>query len=123
MAQWTLTDNSTGSPVVLTFDWNPKGFDHPGRDATLVQHQTSAPSGQDLLFQGRDKMRRAKFEGAVGTETFYNSLDTWKDKWYPLVLTDDQGNTWNIIIETWTWKRIKRRNAWRFDYTAQVIVL
>lgn len=123
MAQWTLTDNSTGTPVVLTFEWNPSAFRLPGRTANLTTETTTAPNGQVLLFQGKDQPKTANFEGAVGTQTFFSDLNTWKDKWYPLELSDDEGTTWTIIIKTWTWTRIKRRNPWRYDYTAEVIVL
>lgn len=120
---WTLTDNSTGSPEVMTFDINPNSFDAPGRSANITLEQTTGPNGQTLLYQGRDSAKTAKFSGVVRTEAFFNTLNTWKDKWYPLVLTDDQGNSWNIIIREWTWTRLRRQNNWRYNYTADVIVL
>lgn len=120
---WKLTDNSTGSPVVLEFDWNPNKFDPPGRSANVAEELTTAPNGQVIVFQGRDKTRKATFAGAVGSQTFYNSLNTWKDKWYPLTLTDDQNNSWTILITDWKWTRIRRTNNWRYDYTATVMVL
>lgn len=123
MAQWTLTDNSTGIPEVLTFDWNPNKFDPPGRSSNITSDLTTAPNGQTIFFQGRDKMRTATFEGAVGDAVFYAELDEWKNKHYPLELTDDQGNTWTILIQEWKWTRVKRRNPWRYDYSAQVVVI
>lgn len=123
MAQWTLTDNSSGTPDVLTFDWNPRAFEPPGRTAGITSESSTAPNGQNIYFQGRDQMRTAKFEGGVGSQTFYQDLDTWKDKHYPLVLTDDQGSSWTIIFQDWKWTRVKRRNPWRYDYTAVVVVL
>lgn len=120
---WTLTDNSTGTPEVMTFDINPNSFDPPGRQATIVQEQVTAPNGQTLLFQGRDQTRTASLSGVVATQAFYETLNTWKDKWYPLVLTDDQGNSWNVVIQEWTWTRLRRTNNWRYDYSAKVIVL
>lgn len=123
MAQWKLTDFSSGVGVDLVFEWNPNKFDPPGRSSNITAEVTTAPNGTTLIFQGRDKLRRSTFEGAVGSQAFYTDLNTWKDKHYPLVLTDDQLNTWDILIEEWKWVRIKRRNPWRFDYTAQVIVL
>jgi len=123
MAQWTLTDDSTGSPVVLTFDWNPSEFDPPGRASNIVADVTSAPNGQSILFQGRDKVRTLTFKGAVGTQSFFASLDLWKDKFYPLTLTDDQGSTWTVMFQDWKWTKIKRRNRWRYDYTAKMFVL
>ena len=123
MAAWTLTDNSTGSPVVMTFDINPNTFNPPGRNTNVVVELTTAPNGQTLLYQGRDNSREISFSGAVLTQSFYNKLNTEKDKNYPLVLTDDQGNTWNIIFRTWRWTRLRRFNNWRFDYETTVIVI
>lgn len=123
MAQWTLTDNSTGSPVVLTFDINPNEFDKPGRKSNLVAQIVSAPNGGIVVFQGRDAPLELIFKGAVLTQSWYEDLDLWKDKHYPLTLTDDEGTQWTILFQTWTWKRIKRRNPWRFDYTAKALVL
>ena len=123
MAAWTLTDNSTGSPDILTFAINPNAFNPPGRNSNIITEQTSAPNGQNLIFQGRDKTKESTFSGAVLTQSFYSDLDIWKDKFYPLVLTDDQGSTWDIIFRTWSWTRLHRTNAWRYDYSATVLVL
>ncbi len=123
MVQWTLTDNSTGSPVVMTFDINPNEFEHPGRRSNLLAEVVSAPNGGVVFFQGRDKSRDLTFQGAVLTQSFYDKLDAEKDKHYPLILTDDEGTQWTILFESWTWKRVKRRNPWRFDYTAKAKVL
>ena len=123
MVQWTLTDNSTGSPVVFTFVVNPSEFTRPGRASNIVNHQTSAANGQTIVFQGRDKIRSLTFKGAVLTQSFFNGLDAEKDKHYPLTLTDDEGTAWTILFQDWQWTRVKRRNPWRFDYTAKAQVL
>lgn len=123
MAQWTLTDNSTGTPVVLTFDINPTKFEHPGRQSNLSFEQTTSPAGGYIAFQGKDRPQSLSFSGAVITESFYDDLNTWKDKWYPMTLTDDEGNTWDIIIQEWKWTRVKRRNPWRFDYSCKATVI
>jgi len=123
MAQWTLTDNSGGAPVVMTFDINPVGFEPPGRDATIESQSTTAPNGQHIFFQGKDQIPTASFEGAVNTQTFFDTLNIWKDKSFPLVLTDDEGRSWTILFKGWKWTRIKRRSPNRWDYTAEVFVL
>lgn len=123
MAQWSLTDNSTGTPVVLEFEWNPIKVDTPGRSNNMTTEQTTASNGSVIFFQGRDTPRMIRFEGGVGSETFYNSLNTWKDKFYPLVLTDDQNSTWTVIFKSWSWDRVKRRNPWRYNYSAEMYVL
>lgn len=123
MAQWSLTDNSTGSPVVLSFEWNPIKVDTPGRSSSMTTEQATAPGGAVIFFQGRDNPQMIRFEGGVGSETFYDDLNIWKDKFYPLVLTDDQGSSWNVIFKSWSWDRVKRRNPWRYNYTAEMYVL
>lgn len=123
MAQWTLIDNSTGSPVVMTFDINPVGFDPPGRESSISTQATTAPNGQSVMFQGHDKIPKATFTGAVITQSFFDTLNIWKDKGYPLILTDDVGQTWTILFSSWKWTRVKRTNVWRHDYTAEVFIL
>ena len=124
MAQWKITDNSTGTPVDYTFIINPNAFTPPPREASISSTQAVSPTGGALLFQGRDKVVRLQFDGLVHTETFYNSLRTQLAKWYPVDLTDDQGNSWSVVFEKSTFKRVKRAtNHWRFDYTVTAIVV
>ena len=118
MAQWTLTDNSTGSPVVFTFPVNPNEFTPPGRNATIGTTLGTAPNSIAILMQGRDAIRGGSFSGAVLTETFFNDLQTEADKAYPLVLADDQGTIFDILITGIKWERIRRFNfPFRHDYT------
>lgn len=124
MAKWTITDSSTGSDVVWTFPVNPNAFKHPGRSATIKSEMAVSPTGGVILFQGRDNVTQLSFSGIVNSETFYNELKTQLDKWYTLLLTDDQGSTWDIVITSYSMTRVKRAlNQWRYDYevTAKVI--
>jgi hypothetical protein len=115
---WTLTDNSSGSPVVYSFPINPNTFDPPGREANIVQESLTAPNAQPLIFQGRDKVNTGSMTGLVNTEAFYQDLQLWADKHYVMVLTDDQGRSWNILITSVKWTRLRRAiNQSRFDYT------
>lgn len=118
MAQWTLVDNSTGSPVVFTFPINPNEYQPPGRQANITSELGTAPNSQVVLFQGRDNTSRGSVSGLVNTQAFYADLNTWTDKWNVLTLTDDQANTWDILIVDMKWTRIRRaNNQWRYDYT------
>ncbi len=118
MAKWTLTDNSTGSPVIYTFPINPNEFDPPGRTSTVQSEQTTAPNGQHIVFQGRDVVSRGSFSGLVNSETFHDSLEVESDKFYVLTLTDDQASTWDILTTNFSWTRVRRAsNQWRYDYT------
>ena len=124
MAQWTLTDNSTGSPVVFTFPMNPIEFEHPGRDANIIMETTTGSTGGTIMFQGRDAVPQLSFSGKVTSETFYNDFRAELDKWYDLVLTDDQGASWNVIVTNYTFKRNKSAiNHHRYDYSVTCKVI
>jgi hypothetical protein len=101
----------------LNFEVNPNEFNPPGRQANMHQETVVSPGGNTILFQGRDQVRTGTMSGAIISQSWYNSLSTWADKWNPLVLEDDQGQTWNIVITRFTKKRIRRRNDWRYDWT------
>jgi hypothetical protein len=121
---WTLTDNSSGSPVVLTFDINPSDAEYPGRQANLIQESGSSPVATPIVFQGRDALPSLSFTGRVRGQTSYGDFDTWKDKWYPLVLTDDLSNSWTVLIRSWNFTRLRRHvEPWTFEVKAEFMVL
>lgn len=124
MARWTITDNSTGTPVVWTFPMNPDQFDPHGRKASISAEVTVGSIGGTILFQGQDEVPSLSFSGKITSETFHDDFRTQFDKWYDLMLTDDQGNTYNIVVSSYTLKRIRSAlNYWRFDYTVECKVL
>lgn len=120
---WTLTDNSTGVAEVYEFPINPSEFKPPGRRANITQESTTAPNGQAIVFQGRDQTRTGTMNGAVIQEQHYTDLKYWFDKWTPLVLTDDLGQSWNIVIQEASWDRLRRaQHPWRHDYSVTFLV-
>lgn len=121
---WTLTDNSTGSPVVYSFVVNPNEFSPPGRDATISEEISTAPNGNAIVFQGRDKVQTGKMSGTVFTSQQYTDITIWMNKWVPLQLTDDLGNTWAIVIRKLSWDRVRRlRSPYRHNYSVEFTVL
>jgi hypothetical protein len=124
VTQWTLTDNSTGTPVVWTFPMNPIEFSHPGRKASILTETTVSPTGSTILFQGRDAVPTLSFGGTITSATFYSELREQLDKFYDLVLTDDQLATWTIIVESYTMDRKKSGiNHHRYSYNVTCKVL
>lgn len=120
---WTLTDNSSGTPEVYEFPINPNEFKPPGRRANITQESSTAPNGALVVFQGRDGARTGRMSGAVMSEQHYTDLLAWFDKWYPLVLQDDLGQTFNILITSVDWDRLRRaQHPWRFDYSVEFLV-
>jgi len=125
MASWKITDNSTGSPVVFTFPISPNKFGPPGRKANIKDESTTGSVGGTIMFQGRDAVPTLTFSGTINSSTFHDNLRAELDKWYDLVLTDDQGAYWNIIITDYSLERIKSAvNHHRYSYnvTAKVLV-
>lgn len=124
MAQWKLTDYSTGSPVEYEFPINPNAFSHPGKDIDVKNEQTVATTGSVVMFMGRPKVPDLSFSGSIRTEQTYNDMVTWMHKWNPLQLTDDQGNTWTIIIKKYAPTRLRKaNNQWRFNYVVEASVV
>lgn len=124
MAAWTLTDNSTGVPVVYTFPISPKEFTHPGRSASITGEATTGPVGGTILFQGRDEVPTLSFRGTITSAAMYTGLRAELDKWHDLVLTDDQGASWVIIVSSYSMDRIKSAiNHHRYSYSVTAKVL
>lgn len=124
MAQWKLTDSSSGSSVDLVFPINPKEFSPPNRSATVKNEQTVAGSGSTIMFMGRDQLPVLSFSGSIRTEAFFNDMVEWTNKWYPLTLTDDQGSSWSILITSFSPKRRRKaNNQWLFDYSVEANVV
>ena len=119
---WTLEDNSTGSTVTYSFPYNPNAFTPPGRQASFSQQQTVSTTGASVLFQGRDKSPTGQLSGRARSQSQVSDIDTWCDKWYPLILTDDLGRSWNIIIQNVKWSRVRKvNNVWLHNYTIDFI--
>lgn len=117
---WTLTDNSTGSPVVLSFPINPNEFTAPARSANIQQEMGTAPNGSPVLFQGRDAPKRGSFSGVINSQSQHSDFQTWFNKWNVLTLTDDQSQTWDILILNFSLTRVRRAtNQWRYDYSVE----
>ncbi len=115
---WTLDDNSTGTTVTYTFPFNPKDFAPPGREGTTTQKQTTGTAGASVLFQGRDKAGQGQFGGMARSQQQVTDITTWSNKWYPLILSDDLGRSWNILITNVSWTRVKKvNNIWLHEYT------
>ena len=121
---WTLTDNSTGSPVVLSFTINPHSASYPEGQAAISTEYTTASNGQPVLFTGHDPLSAFSFDMNVISQAWYESLVTWSQKRNPLTLADDLGNSWTVLIRKIAFNRLNRvSHPWRFDVTGEFLVL
>lgn len=84
--------------------------------------RTAAPLGAKILFGGGDQVPTGQMSGLVNSETFKDDLTAWSLKWWPLVLTDDLSNSWDILIQEVTWTRVRRAIfPHRYDYTIRFL--
>lgn len=121
---WTLTDVSTGTPVIYSFPINPNEFDPPKRMANITEEISVAANGSPVLFQGRDAVRSGQMSGVCRGAQMFDDLDLWASKWYPLTLTDDLARSYIIVIKEITWKRLRRAiEPNRYDYTIQFLIV
>lgn len=119
VTMWNLDDGTTN----VDFAINPNTAKYPGMTASLTQAATTAPDGQNVIFQGVNQLPTMSFSGVVRTEAWYDTLNTWANKGGVLLLTDDLGESFNIVIRSLTWTRIRRVNPWRFDYEIEAVVV
>lgn len=124
MASWTITDNSTGTPVVWTFPISPNEFELPGRSASVQEEATTGSAGSTIIFQGRDSVPVLTFGGTINSKTFRDELKAELEKWYDLILTDDQGDSWGVIFTNYSMTRKKSAvNQFRYQYNVTAKVL
>lgn len=121
---WKLTDNSTGSSVVFEFPINPSTFKLPRRSGNITTESTTAPSGSTIIFQGQDNVPHWSCDGVILTQAFYTDANTWFTKRYPMVLTDDQSRSWNVLITSFDMERRRSAtNQWSHKYTMQGLLI
>lgn len=119
---WTLDDYSTGSQVTYSFVINPNEFQLPLHQANITTQVTTAPNGQALIFQGRKNVGSGRMSGTTRTPADFANLNTWLSKEYPLVLTDDLGDTYDILFTSLEWERVSK-HMFKYDWTADFLVI
>lgn len=119
---WTLVDNSGVTTDTLVFEVNPNEFEPPNRRMNVSTMNTTA--GARVIFGGGEGHPSGSMSGLVNSAQFYADLQTWFNKWWPLTLTDDLGNSWDILIQDVSWTRVRRAiYPHRYDYSVRFLSL
>ncbi len=106
VTRWTLfdpVDNET-----YTFPFNPAEGGTPDYKKTISSVSTLAPNGGTIFYQGADEPQYLEFSGVVLEQAHHDQFVTWAAKQRILVLTDDLGREFNVVIETYSPKRVRR---------------
>lgn len=122
MTKWILEDLVTTDTITLEI--NPSSAKMGGYRKSLTEQAGCSPTGQRILFQGRNEPQTLSLSGVIFSEGQYNTLLDWSQKNYQFKLTDDLNRDWWIYITSF---RPKRRrdigNRWLVNYDIEATVL
>lgn len=120
--RWVFED-----PVTLdtySFDINPNDGGSPQFIKRYEYRNTSAPDGKVIMYEGRDDPKSLEFSGVLLTEEQYNAFVEWWDKRYQVVVKDDLGREFSIVIESFNPKREKAvSHPWKHSYQIKATIV
>lgn len=121
---WTLVDYTKTPPEVWEMPINPSGFDEPVRQPNVSNEVTVAPDGQVIFFQGQDNPATGSFDGVIRTKEQKEAVKDWFGRRWPLELTDDQGNVWQILVTKLTLPRTHKASTdYYYRYSVEFLVV
>jgi hypothetical protein len=122
VVKWTFIDPSTSDSA--TFEINPNDDGLPGLNKTITYQNTSAPGGRVLMMEGRDEPRQGQFSGVSLSQSQHEMFEEWFGRRNQVVMTDDLGRSFVIIITSYEPKRRwTRSHPWRHDYTVSYTIV
>lgn len=104
--RWTLYD-----PVddeTFTFAFNPAEGGTPEYKKTINSVNSVAPNGKNIFYQGANEPQLLEFSGVVLEQEQHDDFVTWASKQRILILTDDLDRSWQVMIESYSPKRVRR---------------
>lgn len=122
VVRWTFDD-----PVTLDhyqFEVNPNDGGSPTLAKNFQYSNTSAPDGKTVVFEGRDKVQQIEFSGVILEQSQYDAFVTWWNHRNQVLITDDLGRQFFIVIEQFVPTR--RRSAmhpWKHDYKISATIV
>lgn len=122
VVRWIFYDPGTAETHV--FSINPKSGGSPGYKKTFTFANTAAPDGKTLVFQGRAEVQNLVFEGTILEQADLDAFVTWWQKQNQIVVTDDLGRTFSIIIQEFTPKRERAvHSPWKHSYSCSAVIV
>lgn len=119
--RWTLYDPNTST--TLTFAMNPNEGGTPPLKKTIT-YQATAAGGRTLAFQGRPDVQTIDISGTVLTEEDYQFFVDWYDVQNQMLLTDDLGREFWVVVIEFTATRVRAaHHPWKHTYTLKALIL
>lgn len=122
VVKWRFED-----PVLLEtyiFEVNPNDGGSPQYAKNLIYTNTSAPDGAVIAFEGREKPKVLEWSGILLTEDQFNAYVEWYLKKYQIIVTDDLGREFSVIIESFAPKRQRAVHyPWKHSYSVKATIV
>lgn len=118
-APWTLSD---GGEDTYTFVRNPSVDATPTYAKAISSKPTLAPDGKPVIFQGQRETGTFTFSGLILEEAEYTALAAWFERPGVVRITDDLGRTFDVVIASFTPKRLPSGD-WHHSYTVSALIV
>lgn len=120
--RWTLLDPVDS--VEVEFPFNPSEGGTPEYKKTINSVSTVAPNGKTIFYQGAGEPQVLEFSGVVLEQEHHDLFVTWAEKQRILILTDDLGREFQVVIESYSPQRVRRATRpWYHTYTMRCFVM
>lgn len=122
MSKWEFFDDVTNTTINLEI--NPSSVDMGGIQKQITEQGCSAPTGQRILFEGRQQPQVIKISGTVMTKAQYQVFENWANKNYQFRLTDDLNRVYWVYITNFSpTRRRNKEYEWLTNYSIEMTVL
>lgn len=122
MRRWRFIDPVDSSEAI--FRINPHDGGTPANERTITSVNTLVPGGRTINFEGDLLPDQITFSGVITDQYQLNLYTTWFDKLHQVVLIDDLGRSFFVMMSAFNPKRVRQgRNYWRHSFDATLIVV
>lgn len=121
LVRWTFTDAVTFDSYV--FELNPNDGGTPALKKNFTYASSLAPEGTALVFEGAREIPTETVTGIIRSKEALDAFKTWFHKSSPIIMEDDLGRQFTIMITEFVPKRKRASSApWKHDYTLTYLI-
>jgi hypothetical protein len=123
--KWQFFDPSNGDLAVFAI--NPSEGGSPGYDKQFAyeSHSTGSTSGNvPMVFETADSATELSVSGTIIAQDAYTMFASWFERSQPVMLIDDLGRQFLVVIKTFRPKRVwSGQVPWKHTYDLTALVL
>ena len=106
------------------WDVNPNEGGSPAIEKSLSEIKPTGSDGKTLFYQGVNESQKLEFSGIILSESQYDTMVEWTNKNRQLLLTDDLGREFRVIVTRFVPQRQRRaRNRYYHTYSMTCLVM